>query len=136
LRFALHVAASLRRLATMPALAIAAAIGVTFLLGLSAWWVWSTKLVPVTTSEAIYFTVCARPACRNEKQANGGIRLPQSRCMTRRSMLREVITATTNDRNLAADLLQMQQLEIMLTSVSSIVSGAARGPLATPMAAE
>jgi hypothetical protein len=51
-------------------------------------------------------------------------------------MLREVITATTNDRNLAADLLQMQQLEIMLTSVSSIVSGAARGPLATPMAAE
>jgi hypothetical protein len=51
-------------------------------------------------------------------------------------MLREVMAATTNERNLAADLLQMQQREIMIASISSIASGAARGALAAPMAAE
>jgi hypothetical protein len=46
------------------------------------------------------------------------------------------MAVTTNKRNVAADLLQMQRREIMMTSISSIASGAARGPLAAPMAAE
>jgi hypothetical protein len=51
LRFALRVAASSRRLAAIPGLAIAVAIGVTLALGLVAWWVWSTtKPAPVATS--------------------------------------------------------------------------------------
>jgi hypothetical protein len=51
LHFALRVAASSRRLAVIPGLAIAAAIGVALVLGLGAWWVWSTtKPGPVGTS--------------------------------------------------------------------------------------
>jgi len=52
------------------------------------------------------------------------------------SRLPEVIAVTTNERNLAADLLQMRQLEIMITSISSIASGAATGPLVGTIAAE
>ncbi|HMD64344.1 MAG TPA: winged helix-turn-helix domain-containing tetratricopeptide repeat protein [Stellaceae bacterium] len=51
LGFALHVAASLRRLARIPALATVVPIGVTLVLGLGAWWLWSTtKPGPVATS--------------------------------------------------------------------------------------
>jgi TolB-like protein/DNA-binding winged helix-turn-helix (wHTH) protein/tetratricopeptide (TPR) repeat protein len=51
LRFAFRVAASSRRLAAIPGLAIAAAIGVALVLGLGAWWVWSTtRPAPVATS--------------------------------------------------------------------------------------
>jgi TolB-like protein/Flp pilus assembly protein TadD len=51
LRFALRVAASSRSLAVIPGLAIAAAIGVALVLGLGAWWVWSTtRPAPVATS--------------------------------------------------------------------------------------
>jgi adenylate cyclase len=51
LRFALRVAASSRGLAVIPGLAIAAAIGVALVLGLGAWWVWSTtRHAPVATS--------------------------------------------------------------------------------------
>jgi DNA-binding winged helix-turn-helix (wHTH) protein len=51
LRFALRVAASSRGLAVIPGLAIAAAIGVALVLGLGAWWVWSTtRPAPVATS--------------------------------------------------------------------------------------
>jgi hypothetical protein len=48
----------------------------------------------------------------------------------------EVIAVTTGERNLAADLLQVQQLEIMITRKSSIATGAASGPLAGTIAAE
>ncbi len=51
LGLALRVAASSHRLAMIPGLAIAAAIGVTLVLGLGAWWVWSTtRPAPVATS--------------------------------------------------------------------------------------
>jgi hypothetical protein len=56
--------------------------------------------------------------------------------MIRQLRPREVIAFTTNERNPAADLLQVQQFSIVITSKSSIASDAARGPLAAPMAAE
>jgi predicted glycosyltransferase len=50
--------------------------------------------------------------------------------------MRNVMRVTTIQRSLAADLLQIQRLGIMMTSISSIDSGPAREPLAAPMAAE